>query len=156
MNQTTKPAACPDSVRVERIQISHGRAIRVVSVFRKRKSDSGRKLRVLAALELQRKKSAQGQTSRAAWSIVCSQCSERFDLKEDRQHVKPEENRPLLPAQSGRRLRWRFQQHPEPRRNLSRGLSVKVTNCSIIMYSHIIFFSSFSVPKQMFPESWSS
>lgn len=43
MNQTTKPAACPDSVRVERIQISHGQAIRVVSVFRKRKSDSGRK-----------------------------------------------------------------------------------------------------------------
>lgn len=43
MNQTTKPAACPDSVRVERIQISHGRAIRVVSVFRKRESDSGRK-----------------------------------------------------------------------------------------------------------------
>lgn len=43
MNQTTKPSACPDSVRVERIQISHGRAIRVVSVFRKRKSDSGRK-----------------------------------------------------------------------------------------------------------------
>ena len=35
MNQTTKPAACPDSVRVERIQISHGRAIRVVSVFPK-------------------------------------------------------------------------------------------------------------------------
>lgn len=35
MNQTTKPAACPDSVRVERIQISHGQAIRVVSVFRK-------------------------------------------------------------------------------------------------------------------------
>ena len=44
MNQTTKPAACPDSVRVERIQISHGRAIRVVSAFpQKRKSDSGRK-----------------------------------------------------------------------------------------------------------------
>ena len=35
MNQTTKPAACPDSVRIERIQISHGRAIRVVSVFPK-------------------------------------------------------------------------------------------------------------------------
>ena len=35
MKQTTKPAACPDSVRVERIQISHGRAIRVVSVFPK-------------------------------------------------------------------------------------------------------------------------
>lgn len=27
-----------------------------------------------------------------------------------------------------------------PRRNLSRGLSAKVTNCSIIMYSHINFF----------------
>jgi len=59
MKQTTKPAACPDSVRVERIQISHGRAIRVVSAFpKKRKSDSERKLRVLAALELQRKKPA--------------------------------------------------------------------------------------------------
>ena len=54
MNQTTKPAACPDSVRVERIQISHGRAIRVVSVFPK----NAEKLRVLAALELQRKKPA--------------------------------------------------------------------------------------------------
>ena len=47
MNQTTKPAACPDFVRVERIQISHGRTIRVVSVFPKNASqtasDSGRK-----------------------------------------------------------------------------------------------------------------
>ena len=59
MNQTTKPAACPDSVRVERIQISHGRAIRVVSVFPKNGSQTAEeKLRVLAALELQRKKSA--------------------------------------------------------------------------------------------------
>ena len=59
MNQTTKPAACPDSVRVERIQISHGRAIRVVSVFPKSGSQTAEeKLRVLAALELQRKKSA--------------------------------------------------------------------------------------------------
>lgn len=57
MNQTTKPAACPDSVRVERIQISHGRAIRVVSVFPKNGSQTAEeKLRVLAALELQRKK----------------------------------------------------------------------------------------------------
>ena len=59
MNQTTKPAACPDSVRVERIQISHGRDIRVVSVFPKNASQTAEeKLRVLAALELQRKKSA--------------------------------------------------------------------------------------------------
>ncbi|MFR8448121.1 MAG: hypothetical protein ACLVBY_03590 [Oscillospiraceae bacterium] len=59
MNQTTKPAACPDSIRVERIQISHGRAIRVVSVFPKNASQTAdEKLRVLAALELQRKKSA--------------------------------------------------------------------------------------------------
>jgi hypothetical protein len=59
MNQTTKPAACPDSVRVEHIQISHGRAIRVVSVFPKNASQTAEeKLRVLAALELQRKKSA--------------------------------------------------------------------------------------------------
>ena len=51
MNQTTKPAACPDSVRVERIQISHGRAIRVVSVFPKSRSQTAEeKLRVLAAL----------------------------------------------------------------------------------------------------------
>ena len=57
MNQTTKPAACPDSVRVERIQISHGRAIRVVSVFPKNGSQTvEEKLRFLAALELQRKK----------------------------------------------------------------------------------------------------
>ncbi|MFQ9062530.1 MAG: hypothetical protein ACLR5X_13770 [Oscillospiraceae bacterium] len=57
MKQTTKPAACPDSVRVERIQISHGRAIRVVSVFPKNGSQTAEeKLRVLAALELQRKK----------------------------------------------------------------------------------------------------
>ena len=56
MNQTTKPSACPDSVRVERIQISHGRAIRVVSVFPKNGSQTAEeKLRVLAALELQRK-----------------------------------------------------------------------------------------------------
>ena len=40
MNQTTKPAACPDSVRVERIQISHGRTIRVVSVFPKNGSQT--------------------------------------------------------------------------------------------------------------------
>ena len=40
MKQTTKPAACPDSVRVERIQISHGRAIRVVSVFPKNGSQT--------------------------------------------------------------------------------------------------------------------
>ena len=47
MNQTTKPAACPDSVRVERIQISHGRAIRVVSVFPKNGSQTAEeKLRV--------------------------------------------------------------------------------------------------------------
>lgn len=60
MNQTTKPAACPDSVRVERIQISHGRAIRcLTSVFPKNGSQTAEeKLRVLAALELQRKKSA--------------------------------------------------------------------------------------------------
>ena len=59
MNQTTKPAACPDSVRVERIQISHGRAICVVSVFPKNRSQTAEeKLRVLAALELQRKKPA--------------------------------------------------------------------------------------------------
>ena len=59
MKQTTKPAACPDSVRVERIQISHGRAIRVVSVFPKNGSQTAEeKLRVLAELELQRKKSA--------------------------------------------------------------------------------------------------
>ena len=59
MNQTTKPAACPDSVRVERIQISHGRAICVVSVFPKNGSQTvEEKLRFLAALELQRKKSA--------------------------------------------------------------------------------------------------
>ena len=54
MNQTTKPAARPDFVRVERIQISHGRAIRVVSVFPKNGSQTAEeKLRVLAALELQ-------------------------------------------------------------------------------------------------------
>ena len=59
MKQTTKPAACPDSVRVERIQISHGRAIRVVSVFAKNRSQTvEEKLRVLAELELQRKKPA--------------------------------------------------------------------------------------------------
>ena len=59
MNQTTKPAACLDSVRVERIQISHGRTIRVVSVFPKNGSQTAEeKLRVLAALELQRKESA--------------------------------------------------------------------------------------------------
>lgn len=58
MNQTTKPAACPDSVRVERIQISHGRATRVVSVFPKNGSTAEEKLRALAELELQRKKSA--------------------------------------------------------------------------------------------------
>ncbi|MCI6604325.1 MAG: hypothetical protein MSC56_00280 [Clostridiales bacterium] len=59
MNQTTKPAACPDSVRVERIQISHGRAIRVVSVFPQNGSQTAEeKLRVLAELELQRKKPA--------------------------------------------------------------------------------------------------
>ena len=59
MNQTTKPAVCPDSVRVERIQISHGRAIRVASVFSKNGSQTvEEKLRFLAALELQRKKSA--------------------------------------------------------------------------------------------------
>ena len=59
MNQTTKPSACPDSVRVERIQISHGRAIRVVSVFPKNGGQTAEeKLRVLAALELQRKKPA--------------------------------------------------------------------------------------------------
>lgn len=56
MNQTTKPAACPDSVRVERIQISHGRAIRVVSVFRKRKSDSGRKTQVFGRVGTSAKK----------------------------------------------------------------------------------------------------
>ena len=56
MTQTTKPAACPDSVRVERIQLSHGRAIRVVSVFPKNGSQTvEEKLRFLAALELQRK-----------------------------------------------------------------------------------------------------
>jgi len=61
MNQTTKPAACPDSVRVERIQISHGRAIRVVSVFPKNASQTAEeKLRVLAALELQRKSRHKG------------------------------------------------------------------------------------------------
>ena len=43
MKQTTKPAACPDSVRVERIQISHGRAIRVVSVFPKNGSQTAEK-----------------------------------------------------------------------------------------------------------------
>ena len=59
MNQTTKPATDPDSVRTERIQISHGRAIRVVSVFPKDGSQTvEEKLRVLAALELQRKKPA--------------------------------------------------------------------------------------------------
>ena len=59
MNQTTKPAACPDSVRIERIQISHGRSIRVVSVFLKNGGQTAEeKLRVLAALELQRKKPA--------------------------------------------------------------------------------------------------
>ena len=59
MNQTTKPAACPDSVRVERIQISHGRAIRVVTEKKKNGSQTvEEKLRVLAALELQREKSA--------------------------------------------------------------------------------------------------
>ena len=59
MNQITKSAACPDSVRVERIQISHGRAIRVVSVFPKNGSQTAEeKLRVLAELELQRKESA--------------------------------------------------------------------------------------------------
>ena len=59
MNQITKPAACPDSVRIERIQISHGRAIRVVSVFPKNGGKTPEeKLRVLATLELQRKKSA--------------------------------------------------------------------------------------------------
>ena len=59
MNQTTKPAACPDSVRTERIQILHGRAIRVVSVFPKNASQTAEeKLRVLVELELQRKKSA--------------------------------------------------------------------------------------------------
>ena len=56
MNQTTKPAAGPDSIRVERIQISHGRTIRVVSVFPKSGSQTAEeKLRVLAASELQRK-----------------------------------------------------------------------------------------------------
>ena len=61
MNQTTKPAACPDSIRVERIQISHGRAIRVVSVFPKNASQTAEeKLRVLAALELQRKSRHKG------------------------------------------------------------------------------------------------
>ena len=59
MNQTTKPATGPDSVRTERIQILHGRAIRVVSVFPKNGSQTvEEKLRFLAALELQRKKSA--------------------------------------------------------------------------------------------------
>lgn len=59
MKQTTKPAACPDSIRVERIQISHGRAIRVVSVFPKNGSQAAEeKLRGLAELELQRKKPA--------------------------------------------------------------------------------------------------
>ena len=59
MNQTTKPATCPDSIRVERIHISHGRAIRVVSVFPKSGSQTAEeKLRFLAALELQRKKPA--------------------------------------------------------------------------------------------------
>ena len=53
MNQTTKPSACPDSVRVERIQISHGRAIRVVSVFPKNGSPAkkvGIRARLLAPL----------------------------------------------------------------------------------------------------------
>ena len=59
MNQTTTPPAGPDSVRVERIQISHGRAIRVVSVFPKNGSQTvEEKLRALAELELQRKKPA--------------------------------------------------------------------------------------------------
>ena len=59
MKQTTKPATGPDSVRVERIQISHGQAIRVVSVFPKNASQTAEaKLSVLAALELQRKKPA--------------------------------------------------------------------------------------------------
>ena len=40
MKQTTKPAACPDSVRTERIQILHGRAIRVVSAFPKNGSQT--------------------------------------------------------------------------------------------------------------------
>lgn len=30
----------------------------------------------------------------------------------------------------------------QSRRNLSRGFSAKVTNCSMIMYSHIKFFST--------------
>ena len=61
MNQTTNPAACPDSDRVERSQLSHGRAIRVVSVNPKNGGQTAEeKLRVLAALELQRKKSASG------------------------------------------------------------------------------------------------
>lgn len=34
------------------------------------------------------------------------------------------------------------EQYALTRRNLSRGLSAKVTNCSIIMYSHINFFST--------------
>ena len=59
MNQATKPAVCPDSIRVERIHISHGRVIRVVSIFPKNGSQTAEeKLRVLAALELQRKKPA--------------------------------------------------------------------------------------------------
>ena len=59
MNQITKSAVYPDFVRVERIQTSHGRTIRVVSVFPKNASQTAEeKLRVLAELELQRKKSA--------------------------------------------------------------------------------------------------
>ena len=50
MNQTTKPAACPDSVRVECIQISHGRAIRVVSVFPKNGSQTAKKVGIRARL----------------------------------------------------------------------------------------------------------
>ena len=73
MNQTTKPAACPDSVRVERTQISHGRAIRVVSVFPKNGSQTAEeKLRVLAALELQRKKVGIRARLLAPLGVLCA------------------------------------------------------------------------------------
>lgn len=73
MNQTTKPAACPDSVRTERIQILHGRAIRVVSVFPKNGSQTvEEKLRVLAALELQRKKVGIRARLLAPLGVLCA------------------------------------------------------------------------------------
>ena len=73
MNQTTKPATGPDSVRVERIQISHGRAIRVVSVFsEKRKSDSGRKTQGFGRVGTSTKKAGIRARLLAPLGVLCA------------------------------------------------------------------------------------